>query len=187
MSTVLHSLLSCTGIFKGDCEERHLISNSKGNGYLTLYQIVHMTHPVLGQTTAQPVHPLHTTKTQPFSEHVAHYLDYFQSEECSGCLYSLNERIVLIISRLHPDWRTTMKKKYTNIILQNGVIPSIPLECHLDMLIATLIQWYAVDHLDSPSSRGDHPLAPAGVFIERVTRSITPRINSCMIIVGLHI
>jgi hypothetical protein len=84
MSAAIHSLLSSTGIFKGECEEfGHMVSNSEGNGYLTLYQIVRLVHPVLGQTSAQPPQP-QQKKVQPFYEHIANYLDYFQSELCSG-------------------------------------------------------------------------------------------------------
>jgi hypothetical protein len=98
MPSALHSLLSCTVIFKGGCGELcHLVSNIKGNGYLALYQIFRMVHLVLGQTTYQPAQPLHT-KTHSFSENVTNYLDYFQLKECSGRIYPLNERIVLIIS-----------------------------------------------------------------------------------------
>jgi hypothetical protein len=52
MVAVLHGLLSATGMFHGDCKEyTHLISHSQGNGYLALYQIVRITHPLLGQVT----------------------------------------------------------------------------------------------------------------------------------------
>jgi hypothetical protein len=58
MSAAIHSLLSSTGIFKGECEKfGHMVSNSEGNGYLALYQIVRLVHPVLGQTSTQPPQP----------------------------------------------------------------------------------------------------------------------------------
>jgi hypothetical protein len=91
MSDALHGLLSATDMFLGDCKEyTHLISNSQSNGYLALFQIVRLTHPILGQVAAQKEQP-QQRKRQPFSEHVSHYLDYFQSEACSGSYYPLNE------------------------------------------------------------------------------------------------
>jgi hypothetical protein len=42
MSAAQHSLLSIKGIFKGDCEAfTHILSQSKGNGYLSLCTAVH--------------------------------------------------------------------------------------------------------------------------------------------------
>jgi hypothetical protein len=85
-------------MFSGECTEfSHLITNRQGNGYLALYQIVRLVHPLLGQTTTQP----QQKRSQPFSEHVSNYLNYIQREACSGRLYSLKERVMLIISRLH--------------------------------------------------------------------------------------
>jgi hypothetical protein len=90
----IHSLLSSTGIFKGECEEfGHMVSNSKGNGYLALYQIVHLVHPVLGQTSDQTPQP-QQKKTQPFAERIANYLEYSQSELYSVRTYSTNERVI---------------------------------------------------------------------------------------------
>jgi hypothetical protein len=78
ISAALITLLFSTSIFTGECADFcHLISNSTINGYLALYHIVRMTHPVLGQTTSQPAQPLQS-KTQSFSENVANYTDYFQ-------------------------------------------------------------------------------------------------------------
>jgi hypothetical protein len=112
MSAAIHSLLSSTGIFKGECEEfGHMVSNREGNGYLALYHIVRLFHPVLGQTSAQPPQP-QQKKAQPFAEHIANYLEYFQLELCSGRTYSTNERVILVLSRLHPTWRDALKQKY---------------------------------------------------------------------------
>jgi hypothetical protein len=116
MSAALHSLLSSKDIFKAECGYVfHLASNSIGNGYLTLYHIVQMVHPILGQATTQPSQPSQK-KTYSFSEHVSNSIDYFQSEACSGHIYSLNEQVVLILSRLHPLWRNTIKHKYTQLV-----------------------------------------------------------------------
>jgi hypothetical protein len=96
MSTTIHSLLSSTGIFKGECEEfSHMVSNREGNGYLALCQIICLFHLFLGQTTAQPPQP-QQKKAQPFVEHIVNYLDYFQSELCSGHKYSTNKRVILL-------------------------------------------------------------------------------------------
>jgi hypothetical protein len=77
MSAVLHGVLSATYVFHGDCKEyAHLISNCQGNGYLDLYQIVHLTHPLLGQVTVQKEQPQHR-KIQPFSEHISHTYTIF--------------------------------------------------------------------------------------------------------------
>jgi hypothetical protein len=54
MSAALHGLLSATDMCLGECKElTNLIANSQGNGYLALYQIVHIAHHLLGQITAQ--------------------------------------------------------------------------------------------------------------------------------------
>jgi hypothetical protein len=140
MSAALHGLLSAHEIIIGDCKElTHMITNSGGNGYLALYQIARLAHPLLGQVTAQKEQPQHR-KSQSFAEHISYYLDYFQSEACSGRHYILNERVLLIPGRLHPTWRDVMKKKYMQLVPQNGIIPPIPLECHLEMLGVTLTQ-----------------------------------------------
>jgi hypothetical protein len=153
MSAAIHSLLSSTGIFKGECKEfLHMVSNSEGNGYLALYQIVRLVHPVLGQTTAQPPQP-HQKKAQPFAEHIANYLDYFQSELCSGRTYSTNEHVILILSRLHPTWRDALKLKYTMLVPQNGAIPPIPMKYQLAMLSVTLTQWCVEEHMELPYAK----------------------------------
>jgi hypothetical protein len=123
MLSALHGLLSATDMFHGDCKEyTHLISNSQGNRYLALYQITRLAHPLLGQVTAQNEQPQHC-KSQPFSEHISHYIDYFQSEARSGCQYPLKKQVILIISRLHLTWRDATKKKYNPLVSQNGITP----------------------------------------------------------------
>jgi hypothetical protein len=71
MSTALHSLLSSNGRFSGEFTDFiHFLSNSKGNGYLALYQMVCLFHPLMGQNTTQPSQP-QQCKSQPSSEHVS--------------------------------------------------------------------------------------------------------------------
>jgi hypothetical protein len=153
MSAALHALLSSQDIFKGDCTAfDHMISNTEGDGYLALYQLVRLVHPSLGQATAQPQQPIHKP-TQDFAEHIANYRDYFQSEECSGRFYSLNEKIFSIITRLHPTWRDAMKRKYITMVPQDGAVTNIPLECHLEMLAVTLLQWCDEDRLAPPQDK----------------------------------
>jgi hypothetical protein len=97
MSAALHGLLSAHEMFIDDCKElTHMIMNSGGNGYHTLYQIARLAHPLLGQVTAQKEQPQHR-KSQSFAEHISYYLDYFQSEACSSRHYILNERVLLIL------------------------------------------------------------------------------------------
>jgi hypothetical protein len=96
-----------------------MVSNSERIGYLAFYQIVRLVHPVLDQTTTHPPQP-QQKKAQSFTEHIANYLDYFQSELCSGRKYSTNERVILILSRLHPTWRDALKRKYTTLAPHNG-------------------------------------------------------------------
>jgi hypothetical protein len=157
MPAAIHSLLSSTGIFKGECEEfGHMVSNSEGNGYLALYQIVRLVHPVLGKISAQPPKP-QQKKAQPFAEHIANYLDYFQSELCSGGTYLTNERVIIVLSRLHPTWRDAMKRKYTTLVPQNGVIPPIPMEFQLAMLSVTPTQWCVEELLELPSANNIGP------------------------------
>jgi hypothetical protein len=70
MYAALRSLLSIKGIFKAECEDFcHLVSNGKVNGYLALYQIVCMVHPVLDQAATQLSQPSQK-KTQSLSEHI---------------------------------------------------------------------------------------------------------------------
>jgi hypothetical protein len=127
MSEALHCLLSSQGMFSGDCAEfSNLISTSFRDGYLALYQIVRLVHPLLGQFTAKPAQP-QQKRNQPFSEHILLYIDCFQSETCPSRLYSLNERIILILSRLHLVWRDVMKRKYMQLVPQHGTITFIPL------------------------------------------------------------
>jgi hypothetical protein len=95
-----------------------MISNIDGDVYLALFQLVRMFHPARGQATAQLQQPIHS-RAQPFAEHISHGIDYYQSEECSGWLYTQSEKII----------RDAMKRKYMNMVPQNGPIPSIPMEC----------------------------------------------------------
>jgi hypothetical protein len=137
MSAALHGLLSSMDMFHGDCNEyTHLISNSQCNGYLALYHIVRLTHHLLDQITPQKEHPQHR-KSQPFSEHISHNIDYFQSEACFWRYSSFNEWFILIISRLHLTWQDATKKKYTQLVPQNGITPPFLLEYHLEMLSVT--------------------------------------------------
>jgi hypothetical protein len=122
ISAALHALLSREAIFKGPCTAlAHLVSCTDGDGYLALFQLVRMVHPALGQATAQREHPSQL-RSQPFAAHISRFIDYYQSEECSGRFYSDNEKVISIISRLHPTWCETMKRKYINIVPQFGTI-----------------------------------------------------------------
>jgi hypothetical protein len=67
-----------------------------------------LVHPILGHTTAQSQQP-HQKRHQCFSEHISAYLDYFQTEACSGRTYTTNERVLHIINRLHLTWRIATK------------------------------------------------------------------------------
>jgi hypothetical protein len=99
-------------------------------------------------------------KIQPFSKHISHYIDYFQSEACSVHHYPLNEWVILVISHLHITWRDAIKKK-TQLVPQNGIIPPIPLEFHLQMLSVTLTQCCEEERLELPTSRTERPLNPS--------------------------
>jgi hypothetical protein len=140
MSAALNTLLSSKGIFKGECEYfTHIVINSSGDGYSALYNIVRMVHPLLGQVTTQPPQPSQR-KTQSFSEHVTNYIGYFQSKYCSGRRYTMNERVVLILSQLHPIWRDTMQRKYKQLVRQGSSSLTVPLECRQEMIGVTLTQ-----------------------------------------------
>jgi hypothetical protein len=48
MSAAITIIFSIPGIFKGDCEDfNHLVTNSQGNGYSALFQIICLVQPVL--------------------------------------------------------------------------------------------------------------------------------------------
>jgi hypothetical protein len=113
----------------------------------------------LGQTTAQPQQP-QQKRHQCFWEHISNYLNYFQTEACSSRTYTKNERVLLIISRLHLTWRDAIKRKYTQRVPQTSTVPLVPLECHLEMLSVSLTQWCSEERLDAPSVRNDKPEAP---------------------------
>jgi hypothetical protein len=68
-----------------------------------------------------------------------------------------------------------MKKKYTQLVPQNGIAPPVPLECHLEMLSVTLTQWCEEERLESPISRTERPSTPsAPVFaIDNIQDSFT--------------
>jgi hypothetical protein len=117
-----------------------------------LYKIVRLVHPVLGLTTAQP--PQHQqNKGQSFTDHIKKIMDYFQSELCSGCTYLINERVILILRRLHPIWCDALQRKYTMLVPQEGIISPIPMACQLDMLGVTLTQWCVEERLELPSAK----------------------------------
>jgi hypothetical protein len=147
---LIQCLFSAPAIFTGECSEfTHLISNSQGNGFIALYQIVHLVHPLLRQTTTQP-QQLRQKRHQHFSEHVSNYFDYLQTEACSSRHYSLNERVILIISRLHLQWCDAMKRWYTQLVPQHAAHPPVPIYCSLEMSSVTLTQWCAEERLDAP-------------------------------------
>jgi hypothetical protein len=56
-----------------------------------------------------------------------------------------------------------MKRKYTHLVPQNGLIMSVPIECHLDMLNVTLTQWCTVERLEPPNTEASDS-APECVF-----------------------
>jgi hypothetical protein len=102
VSADLHALLSQDDIFKGSCTAlAHLVSCTDGDGYLALFQLVSMVHPALGQATAQRKQPSQL-RSKSFAAHISRFMDYYQSEECCGRFYSENEKVISIISRLHP-------------------------------------------------------------------------------------
>jgi hypothetical protein len=71
---------------------------------------------------------------------MSNYIDYLQSEFCSDRSYSMNERVVFILSRLHPIWRETMQRKYKQLVPQSGQSSIFPLEYRQEMIIVTLTQ-----------------------------------------------
>jgi hypothetical protein len=163
MYAALHILLSSKGIVKGNCEYfSHLVSQSKGNGYLALYQIVRMVHPVLCQFTPNYSQPSQK-KTQSFSEHVSNYDDYFQSESCWGRKYYPYEQVALILSRLHPIWKDAMQQQYKQLVPHGGPHQLIPMECNLEMISVTLSQWCTEERLEHPHPKASYP-TPARVF-----------------------
>jgi hypothetical protein len=97
---------------------------------MALYQIISLVHPLLGQSTSQPIQP-QQKRTQCFSDHIVAYQNYFQTEACSGHHCSTNDRILLIISRLHITWRDVMHRKYTQLVPKHGTIAHVPLKCNL--------------------------------------------------------
>jgi hypothetical protein len=63
----------------------------------------------------------------------------------------------LILSHLHPVCRDTTKRKYNHLVPQNDNIPLIPLECHVEMLSATIAQWCIEERLEYSSLNIDIP------------------------------
>jgi hypothetical protein len=131
-----------------------LVSCTDGDGYLALFQLVRMVHPALGQATAQREQPSQL-RSQSFEAHISRFMDYYQSEECSGRFYSENEKVISIISRLHPTWRDTIKRKYSNMVPQCGTVSTIPSECSIPLLCVTLEQWCDEDRFDLPWVKTD--------------------------------
>jgi hypothetical protein len=77
MYAAMHSLLSCTGVFKGNCEEFcHLILNRKDNGYLDLYQIM-CVHTGLWVKPRHILHNLFTKIPKPSQKMWPKALDTF--------------------------------------------------------------------------------------------------------------
>jgi hypothetical protein len=155
MSAALHALLSRNDIFKGACTAfAHTVSCTDGDGYLSLFQLVRMVHPALGQARAQQEQPSQS-RSQPFAAHICRFIDYYQSEECSGCFYTDNEKVISIISRLQPTWRDALKRKYLTLVPQCGATPNVPSECSIPLLCVTLEQWCAEDNLALPQVASD--------------------------------
>jgi hypothetical protein len=65
----------------------------------------------------------------------------------------MNERVVLILSRMHPIWRDTMQRKYKQLVPQGGSSLTVPLECRQEMIGVTLTQWCVEERLDLPSTK----------------------------------
>jgi hypothetical protein len=134
--------------------------------------MVRFINPLLGQTKTHPQQKRH----EHFSEHVSNYLDYFQTEACSGSHHSLNERVILVISRLHLQWRDAMKRYYTQSVPHHGTHPQVPLDCSLEMLSVTLTQWCTEERLDAPLVRAVKPDDP--VFYLTISRQISTKFAS---------
>jgi hypothetical protein len=155
MSAALHALLSRNDIFKGACTAfAHTVSCTDGDGYLALFQLVRMVHPALVQATAQQEQPSQS-RSQPFAAHICRFIDYYQSEECSGRFYTDNEKVISIISRLHPTWRNALKRKYLTLVPQCGATPKVPSECSIHLLCVTLEKWCAEDNIALPQVAPD--------------------------------
>jgi hypothetical protein len=73
----------------------------------------------------------------------------------------MNERVVLVLSRLHPFWRDTMQRKYKQLVSQGGSSLTVRLECRQEMIGVTLTQWCVEERLDLPSTK---PVYSAPVF-----------------------
>jgi hypothetical protein len=126
-------------------------------------RLAHSSSPWLDKDPAPAEAP------STFFERVLNYLGYFQTEACSGHHYSLNERVILVISRLHLQWRDAMKSRYTQRVPQYGTHPQVPLDCSLEMLSVTLTQWCAEKRLSAPSVRAYKPEAPVFVLDDLVS------------------
>jgi hypothetical protein len=46
-----------------------------------------------------------------------------------------------------------MKRKYITMVPQDGAVTNIPLECHLEMLAVTIMQWCDEDRLAPPNDK----------------------------------
>jgi hypothetical protein len=153
ISAAIHSLLSSTGIFKWGMRRFWT------HGFQQRRKRIPGTIPDFPPCSSRswsdhsPATPTPAEESPSIAEHIANYLEYFQSELCSGHTYSTNEHVILILSRLHPTWRDALKRKYTTLVPQNGAIPPIPMECQLAMLIVTLTQWCVEERTELPSAK----------------------------------
>jgi hypothetical protein len=60
-----------------------------------------------------------------------------------------------------------MKRKYVIMVPHDGAVTNIPLECHLEMLAVTLMQWCDEDPMAPPTDKASsapHRTPPSSLF-----------------------
>ena len=75
---------------------------------------------------------------------------YFHSEQAKGRDYPPNDQLLILLQNIHPTWRDTMKKRYSNIVNQDNIPTVLPAECQMSSIAVTLGHWCHQECLDQP-------------------------------------
>ena len=63
---------------------------------------------------------------------------YFQSEIAKGRDYPPNDQMLILLQNIHPTWRDTMKKRYSNVVNQDNIPTVLPAECQMSSITVAL-------------------------------------------------
>jgi len=155
-SVLIHQLLSSDEIFAKHSEALpEIVEAADNDGYLALYNILHLVHPFLSKEDV-PARIHQQTAGLTFLQHDNNISQFLETVATLGCQYSAKEEKKLVFQTLHHQYHQCMLDKVEPKLHSDQVEHKLQLPC----LGVTLNEWAKQLGLDLPTT----PLPPPKIF-----------------------